>query len=275
MTWVRIDDGAPLHPKLLEVGPEAAWLWVAGLAHCNRSTTDGVIRKVFLPALYPSGHLSPKQLRELAARLVAARLWHDEGDAYRVHQYEIQQELAMKEEVEARRAYERERKTRQRRDKLAAVVRDNAGTVSGTMPGRPSPDCAESPTPGPARPGPTRSEERETGAAERQVTAEEWTRPKGILALADVVRSEVVAVFAERRLEPPRETRALTHGAWTDIARFVVGTRERRGLQAEPAAMARDLVRAYYASTDPRTVKAGHPIAFLAARPEQYIPEAT
>jgi len=38
VTWVRLDDGAPLHPKLLAVGPEAAWLWVAS---AGRTTAEG------------------------------------------------------------------------------------------------------------------------------------------------------------------------------------------------------------------------------------------
>jgi hypothetical protein len=44
--WVRIDDGAPLHPRPLTAGAEAPWLWVAGLAHCNRATTNGAIDRL-------------------------------------------------------------------------------------------------------------------------------------------------------------------------------------------------------------------------------------
>jgi hypothetical protein len=160
VTWVRVDDNAPLHPKLLEAGPEAAWLWVCGLAHCNRSTTDGVIRKVFLPALFPAGCWSPAKLKQLAERLVAVRLWIDEGDAYRVHQYEIQQEAAMKEQVEARREYERSRKASRRAEK-------KTGTGGGSGPGHgPAsvpdnvPDNRDvSHDPGPSRPVPARPEE--------------------------------------------------------------------------------------------------------------------
>ncbi len=171
MTWVRVDDTAPLHPKLLRVGPEAAWLWVCGLAHCNRSTTNGRIEKVFLPALYPSGHYTPKRLSALADVLVAARLWVDDGDAFQIHEYEHQQELAMKEHVEARREYDRERKRAKR-------GRDKSGTLSGTSPGQVPgnvrdpdadiPHASETPSrPVPSRPVPTsryaRSGERARG----------------------------------------------------------------------------------------------------------------
>ena len=88
MTWVRLDDGAPLHPKLLAVGPEAAWLWVAGLAYANRHVTNGVIPPQALPALYPSDQWPRARLAKLAAALVEAGLWTArEGGGWEVHDY--------------------------------------------------------------------------------------------------------------------------------------------------------------------------------------------
>lgn len=154
MTWVRIDDAAPMHPKLLEVGPEASWLWVAGIAHCNRGLTNGLIKKVFLAALYPSGHWPLAKLRALAQRLVEVRLWHDEGDHYRVHQYEIQQEEALKENVESRRAADRERKRVSRQARMsrtsAGHVTDNPANVTDTK--ADFPHASDYPDPVPSRP---------------------------------------------------------------------------------------------------------------------------
>lgn len=144
--FVRIDAEATLHPKLLAVGPEAAWLWVCGLAHANRHTTNGLIMKSLLPSLYPDGTWSMAKLKKLARRLCDVRvpgsdsgLWHDDGDVYRIHDYEKQQEYALKENVEARREYERSRKRAQRG---AGQVPDDGGTetpnvpdTSGTSPG--------------------------------------------------------------------------------------------------------------------------------------------
>ncbi|AKF08868.1 hypothetical protein [Sandaracinus amylolyticus] len=144
--FVRIDAEATLHPKLLAVGPEAAWLWVCGLAHANRHTTNGLIMKSLLPSLYPDGSWSMAKLTKLARRLCDVRvpgsnsgLWHDDGDVYRIHDYEKQQEYALKENVEARREYERSRKREQRK---GANVPDTNGTdtdpvppMSGTSPG--------------------------------------------------------------------------------------------------------------------------------------------
>jgi hypothetical protein len=43
MAWVRIDDHFDEHPKMQRVGPLAWGVWLAGLAYCNRNTTDGFI----------------------------------------------------------------------------------------------------------------------------------------------------------------------------------------------------------------------------------------
>ena len=43
MTWVKLDDQFPDHPKVVEAGPLAAWLHVCAIAYCNRQLTDGFI----------------------------------------------------------------------------------------------------------------------------------------------------------------------------------------------------------------------------------------
>lgn len=135
MTWVRIDDGAPLHPKLLDAGPEAAWLWTCGLAYCNRNHTDGLIATRHLAALYPGAWPAPR-IEELAARLVSVRLWDADGPDYRVHDYAHYQEEATREVVDARRVYERERKRAQRLKARPGHVPDNVpGTIAGHVPG--------------------------------------------------------------------------------------------------------------------------------------------
>lgn len=191
MTWVRLDDGAPLHPKLLAVGPEAAWLWVAGLAYANRHTTNGTIPPQALPALYPSDQWPRARLAKLATALVEAGLWTArEGGGWEVHDYAQYQAEAMRDAVEERRAWERERKAKQRaaqkpREPAAPTPsdskglppmshRDRGGTVpwdkGGTEGGTPARDTGGtsvgdthaaggglsqvvSQAPGPARPG--------------------------------------------------------------------------------------------------------------------------
>jgi hypothetical protein len=81
MSWVRIDDQAPEHPKMLKAGPTACWLWVCGNAWCSRHLTNGEIPRAAV-ALFPVPH----QFRE-AARLVDARIWEKTNTGYRVHDY--------------------------------------------------------------------------------------------------------------------------------------------------------------------------------------------
>ncbi len=83
MAWVRLDDQARQHPKLLMVGPTAAWLWVCGLMWANtQKAHDGVIPTIAVPVLYPV----PTWKRE-AARLVEAGLWEPIEGGYRIHDY--------------------------------------------------------------------------------------------------------------------------------------------------------------------------------------------
>lgn len=84
MGWVRIDDQAPRHEKLLKAGPAAAWLWVCGLAHCHAQLTNGVILGSVLPLIgIPKG----RRLGRLIGKLVAVGLWEKVEGGYRVHDY--------------------------------------------------------------------------------------------------------------------------------------------------------------------------------------------
>jgi hypothetical protein len=81
MGWVRIDDNAPHHRKMLKAGPAACWLWVCGLAYCQRQSSDGVI------PFEAVAMLGVGNWKKCAAFLVDAGLWHKEAEGYRVHDY--------------------------------------------------------------------------------------------------------------------------------------------------------------------------------------------
>lgn len=84
MTWVKLDDLFPDHPKVRQAGPSAAWLYVAGLCYCARHLTNGKIPDHALPDLGLYGAL---RARHLAGVLVDASLWRRTDGGYRVHDY--------------------------------------------------------------------------------------------------------------------------------------------------------------------------------------------
>jgi len=80
MTWVKLDDQFPDHPKVEAAGPMAAWLYVCGLCYCAEHLTDG-----FIPAS-KAARLAPVPAKHLE-RLCQVGLWTKVDDGYRVHDY--------------------------------------------------------------------------------------------------------------------------------------------------------------------------------------------
>lgn len=64
MTWVKLDDGFPQHPKVVGLTDRVFRAHVIGLCYAARYLTDGWV---------PPGTVAPKE----AAALVAAGLWHE------------------------------------------------------------------------------------------------------------------------------------------------------------------------------------------------------
>ena len=129
--WVRLDDSIPNHPKFVRAGPEAFGLFVAGLCYCNRYETDGLIPKLAVPSLLPG--ITGRRAMELAKRLAANDpknpSWVDEGEHYRVHDYELYQlpRDDVREQLKRDMAAERKRRQRARgreRDLGVTVTRD-------------------------------------------------------------------------------------------------------------------------------------------------------
>lgn len=81
MAWVRIDDGVPHHPKFLQAGPAAAWLWVCAVAYSQRQLTDGFVPQAAVPTL------GVTNARKLLDRLVAVGLMEHTALGWTVHDY--------------------------------------------------------------------------------------------------------------------------------------------------------------------------------------------
>ncbi|MFJ8016192.1 hypothetical protein [Streptomyces sp. NPDC096339] len=110
-TYVRVHDGLPDHPKIIEAGGEAAWLYICGLAYSSRQLTDGVIPKRLIGRLTDSS-----KPEALASALLRVGLWHEgehdcpkcrpaTSDTYVVHDYTWHQRSASEvAELSAKRA---------------------------------------------------------------------------------------------------------------------------------------------------------------------------
>ena len=83
MAWVKIDDGAPEHPKLVDLSDAAMALWIRALCYCARRRNDGLVPVGALRILSRA-----KVAAKVAAELVAAKLWDVCDDGYRVHDYQ-------------------------------------------------------------------------------------------------------------------------------------------------------------------------------------------
>lgn len=86
MSWAKIDDNFPQHPKATKAGDLACWLWVAGLCYAKRNFTDGFIPLSAVPLLTSRGTVA------LAEKLVRVGLWEHAKDAagdagYQIHDY--------------------------------------------------------------------------------------------------------------------------------------------------------------------------------------------
>lgn len=101
MAYAQIHTQAPRHPKLLAVS-DAAWrLWATGLCYVQEHMTDGLIPAVALVTFGVAKH------QKAADELVAARLWHQDREGYRVHDYGDWNHT--REEVAKRQSAKRER----------------------------------------------------------------------------------------------------------------------------------------------------------------------
>jgi hypothetical protein len=110
-TYVKVHDGLPDHPKIIEAGGEAGWLYICGLAYASRQLTDGVIPKRLVPRLTDGSKPEAS-----ASALLRVGLWHEgehgcpkcpsaPADSYVIHDYLGHQRSAAEvKELSAKRA---------------------------------------------------------------------------------------------------------------------------------------------------------------------------
>src|SRR4029453_3920467 len=107
MSWVRLDDQYPDHPKVRALGPLGLALQTAAICYCGRYLTDGflsftsaagIIASIMAPFTLQNGSVwtpgitsgaSGKDAQEIdwAAEMVKAGLWESRKRGYYVHDY--------------------------------------------------------------------------------------------------------------------------------------------------------------------------------------------
>lgn len=126
MTWFRVDDSLHDHSKIRKVAakaPAALALWLIAGSWSSKKLTEGFIPDDDLPWLIPGAE-------QLAAELVAARLWRRVKGGYQYHDWLSYNPSA--EQVETERA-----KARERMRSLRAGRSGEHGKRSGARSGEP------------------------------------------------------------------------------------------------------------------------------------------
>lgn len=86
MTWAKLDDEFPDHPKIIGLTDAGFRLHVTAIAWSNRHSTDGLLPRKAIPVLYGPGEGRP-DLRGVVEELLEARLWDRNGDAFVIHDF--------------------------------------------------------------------------------------------------------------------------------------------------------------------------------------------
>lgn len=132
MSWVKVDDQMPRHPKLLSLGKDRLMcqgVWLDGMCYASGYLTDGFV---------PSAALE-RGTDRFADRLVAAGLWERVEGGYRIHDYHDYQPTKAVVTESRRKAAERQSRHRN-------AVSNDATAASVTEP---------RPVPVPSRPQPS------------------------------------------------------------------------------------------------------------------------
>jgi hypothetical protein len=82
MAWVLLDDNFPSHPKVVQAGNAAAFLFVCGLCYCRRFHTEG-----FIPTNAAKNLGVFSNPRRLIDALIEVGLWERAEGGFMVHDY--------------------------------------------------------------------------------------------------------------------------------------------------------------------------------------------
>lgn len=87
MSWVKIDDQFPTHPKVMRAGLEARALYVTALCYCAQHLTDGFVTVEVTPLLTAMSQISNGD--DALKKLVEVGLFEVCEGGYLIHDYLI------------------------------------------------------------------------------------------------------------------------------------------------------------------------------------------
>lgn len=132
MSWVRLDDGFPEHPKISGLSDRAFRFHVAALCYCARNLTDGVIDRKAVRII--GAVVGAKRPLGLVQTLVNASLWGTCSDTFVINDYLDYNPSNDQVKTDRNRAAERMRALRSARSSGA-----RSGERTGERSGTPSP----------------------------------------------------------------------------------------------------------------------------------------
>lgn len=101
--WVKIAVGLREHPKVLEAGDDAGWLFVCSLMWSKEHDTDGAIPGYAVERL---NGLKGRRLAAAVHKVVAVGLWEVTDSGFRIHDYLDHQESSERRKAAAKKAAE-------------------------------------------------------------------------------------------------------------------------------------------------------------------------
>jgi hypothetical protein len=152
MSWAKLDDGMPSHPKCQAAGLDAFGFDAAGICYSNRYGLDGFLADAVLPAVFP---VAAAKSQRLAKKLVEVGRWHrdDERGGYVIHnigKYQLESQASAERRAEVAAA-------RSAAGKKGAAARwQTDGNEDGNLPeGAMASADGPVPDPSPTRPDPS------------------------------------------------------------------------------------------------------------------------
>ena len=212
MSWVRLDDGAPGHRKIVGLSDAAFRLWIVGLTYCNQQANDG--RFSAASARIMTGYLaSPELGRGAIAELCAAGLWAETADGYEVHDY-LEYQPSQEERASANKAAaDRMRKMRAAKHGVREPLQRNSARTSeevpakfslpDPVPSRPDPVPVSSDSSVPSEPlQPGRKLEPQQAADTKKPSAAQVRDQTALILFAELNQARLGVVSGSRAMEP-------------------------------------------------------------------------